>query len=323
MNSRKGFSLTFLFLLSLLLPVASAQDVKTLFNQAMKDAQAGKIDAAIAGYKKVLELDPSHNLSLYNLSVIYLEQRKDADAVPCLLKLTNVGIYKEHSLQSLGDISLSAGNTLSALAYYRRVLELNPRSVTALRNLGNVHYALSQIDEALTYYERALKLNPLDHLTLFNLGNVYRLKGDTPRAIELYKSSVQYDPSYWKSHFSLGLSYSYVDQYDDAIAEYQKTLELNPGYPDAYYNMGNAYRFKGLYDKMVESYMKALELRPGFKEVLYNMACYHASVKGDKKTALEWVRKALALDPNLKERMRTDKDLESLRQDKEFQRLTK
>jgi hypothetical protein len=52
------------------------------------------------------------------------------------------------------------------------------------------------------------------------------------------------------------------------------------------------------------------------------VACIHA-VRGERGKALEYLKKAMTLNPNYKEKAKRDKDYDSLRGEKEFEEMIK
>ncbi len=80
----------------------------------------------------------------------------------------------------LGSAYRAAGHIDEAMAQYRRVLEIDPRSVRAMVNLGNLHALRQEFALAQKYYHQAIETDPrmalahynshLAHLEVFSLG---------------------------------------------------------------------------------------------------------------------------------------------------------
>ncbi len=81
----------------------------------------GKLDDAIASYRRVLELDPNFAGIHNNLGAAFKDQGKPDEAG----------------------------------AYWRRELELNPNFAEAHNNLGTVLREQGKLDEAIACYRRA------------------------------------------------------------------------------------------------------------------------------------------------------------------------
>ena len=111
----------------------------------MKDQ--GKLDEAVACYRRALELKPDYAEAHDNLGNALKDQGKLDEAVAC----------------------------------YRRALELKPDYAEAHNNLGNALKDQGKLDEAVACYRRALELKPDYAEAHNNLGNVFEGPGEAGR----------------------------------------------------------------------------------------------------------------------------------------------
>jgi cytochrome c-type biogenesis protein CcmH/NrfG len=95
-------------------------------------------DEAVTEYCNILQANPGHMKSLYNLGRIYFQ---------------------------LGDYS-------KALHNFQNVLELDPRNADTWNNLGSVYEITNNYSEAITAYSKSLAINPSHEETHVNLANV-------------------------------------------------------------------------------------------------------------------------------------------------------
>ena len=94
----------------------------------------------------------------------------------------------------------------------------------------------------------------------------------------------------------------------------QKLAEL-------YNAVGMHYYDEKDYEKAVESFDKALQIQEDYAQVYFNKACTQ-SLKGDKDEAIESLKKAIELEPGkFIEKAKTDKDLDEIRNEKEFLKI--
>jgi CubicO group peptidase (beta-lactamase class C family) len=100
---------------------------------------AGKLDEAIAGYKKVKKERPNANVvaeeRLNNLGYGFLQQKKLSEAL-AVFKV-NVDLYPQSSnvYDSLGEAYMVNGNKELAIVNYKKSLELNPQNTNAVNML--------------------------------------------------------------------------------------------------------------------------------------------------------------------------------------------
>ena len=83
----------------------------------------------------------------------------------------------------------------------------------------------------------------------------------------------------------------------------------------------NAYN-AGDYEKAAEKQRAVLEQKPDSILVVYNAACFEA-MTGKTEEAIGLLQRAVEIDERVKENIRDDSDLDSLREDPRFEALTK
>jgi tetratricopeptide (TPR) repeat protein len=81
--------------------------------------------------------------------------------------------------------------------------------------------------------------------------------------------------------------------------------------------LGSAHFVKGETDKAFLRFHQALEIDPDFPTVHYNLSCLHA-VKNEKELILHHLRKAISLNREYRERVRTERIFDPFRNEKEF-----
>ena len=129
-------------------------------------------------------------------------------------------------------------------------------------------------------------------------------------------------------HHNLGRAYFEKGRMDQAIQEGEIALRLTANL-DRKENvkfvlnlLGGAYFVKGETDVALLMFQRAVEVDPNFATSYYNLSCILATKK-EKDKALEYLKKAISLDPIYKEKARKDKDFDSLRNEREFQQVIK
>ncbi len=225
----------------------------------------GRMDAAIAEYKKAISLNPN-DASLYN---------------------------------NLGAAYLKKGRLDAAIAEYQKAISLNSDDALAYINLGNAYSKKGRLDAAIAEYQRAISRNPDDALAHNNLGNAYLGKGETDAAIAEYQKAISLNPADSLAHYNLGVAYGGKGELDAAIAEYQKTISLNPTNAPAHTNLGIIYARKGELDKAIAEYKRAISLNPADAVAHYNLGIIHEGT-GKLDEAIVEYKKAVSLDPQRK-----------------------
>jgi len=212
-------------------------------------AGRGRVEEAIAQYRKALEINPDLADAHHNLG----------------LALAGRGQVEE------------------AIAQYRKALEINPDDVKVRNNLGNALAGRGQVEEAIAHYRKALEIKPDDVTTHNNLGAALAGRGQVDEAIAHFRKALQVKPDDVDANNNLAFTLAGRGQVEEAIAHYRKALETNPDFVAARINLGDALAGRGRLAEARESYQKALDLASArndkaLAEVIRARIRFHPSV---------------------------------------------
>lgn len=159
----------------------------------------GKLDQAVAAYRRSLELYPEGEDVLYNLGIILARQ----------------------------------GKTAEAIASYEKALEIAPDYAEAHNNLGNLLAREGRVDEAIKHFQEAILVNP-DHAPSYNnLGTALGRQKRNFEAIDNFTKAVALDPGYLEARYNLGVAFKTAGMLDDAVRELEGALRLQPDFRPA------------------------------------------------------------------------------------------
>ena len=102
-----------------------------------------------------------------------------------------------------------------------------------------------------------------------------------------------------------------------ARAWYEKALMADPGCVVALNNLGVLFIKDKNYPAARGRFEKAIRLKPGYVDPYYNLACLFA-LKDRPEQALRYLKRAVAIDPQVKEWAKKDTDLGNLKDLAEF-----
>ncbi len=233
----------------------------------------------------------------------------------------------ESALTMLGVVRARQQRYAEAESLFRRVLQLNPKSVVASRYLASALLAEDKPDEAVGQYEQAIRLVPLDSDLKIELSRLYLERGNfagalstldaikpdrfPPSAIPLKAASllgvgrkldaegliqlVKGSPS-----AAVDLAEVFVEA-NDANAALKTLSFLNPPprtvAATVYYLKGRALRQKGETSAAMSSFRQALASDPKSVETLIAMAETYATEKKHAES-FKMLEKARALNPD-------------------------
>jgi len=310
---------------------APAVEYYRLFDQAWELGQKGQPEAAVAGWRKALELNPRDARGQLSLGLALAAAGRPEEAAAQYRRVLEIDPEYIEAYNSLGLALAAAGRPGEAVGHYQKALGINPQQVEVRNNLGLALAATGRFDEAIAQYQKALELSPDSanvHLNLGvalgrsgkldeavsqfqevlksdpksaeacnNLGIAFAGKGNPEAAITYYRRALEIDPEYAQALNNLGLALIGIGKPDEAIAHLRKALEVRPSYPAAHNNLGMALARADKLDEAIQHYRKALEISPAYPEAHYNLGDALYS-QGRMAEALVHWREVLRSEPD-------------------------
>lgn len=151
---------------------------------AAKLKQAGRLEEAVALYRRALAADPV--------------------------------FFEAHN--NLGNLLKQQGELDQAIGHFQQALALRPQSGQTHNNLGNALQQQGRFDEALGHYRRAVALTP-DLAELHNsLGSLLHVRGDWQEAVASYEQALTLQPGHAAACINLGLVLADMGHHAEALA---------------------------------------------------------------------------------------------------------
>jgi|CXWL01.1.fsa_nt_gi tetratricopeptide (TPR) repeat protein len=164
--------------------------------KAMRNAERyvaqGKIRAAIAEYRMVVENDPRDIATLNMLGDLLAKNSEKRDAVNCYMQVA------EHYNKQ--------GFAQKAIAIYNKVSRIQPDSIDVSAKLAELHKGKGSLSEARSHYT--------------TLAEHYQKHGRRLEALAMYKQIALLDPNNTDVCLNLADSYIREGQRDDAVEAY-------------------------------------------------------------------------------------------------------
>ena len=199
----------------------------------------GEYDAAIARYKKALEIKPDYADADNNLANLLVGRRQYDSAIAYFHKALEIkpDFFEAH--YNLALALVDCGQYDSAIAHYQRALEIKPGNAEVHNNLGKVLAHLGRIDAAIAHYQKALEIKPDYAEAHVNLGLAVFGRGQIESAISHFQKALEIKPNFAEAHDNLATALARSGRVDSAIVHYQRALEIKPDYAEAHYDLGN------------------------------------------------------------------------------------
>ena len=169
-------------------------------------AQAnGDYGVAASLYHRVLENDPRQPMALHNLSCIYLDQTKLAEAEALLNRLfTATGFVDVKPMNTYATVLIRQRRVQEAIQVLWKAKELDPTYPQTLINLSAAYLNLEDSDSALHFAFEALKLDISNKHAFNNLGSAYGNLAMFEEAAIAFETAIDLDPNFFEAILNFG-----------------------------------------------------------------------------------------------------------------------
>jgi tetratricopeptide (TPR) repeat protein len=174
--------------------------VESYFKAAVFFRQVGFSQKALALYKKILNINPSHAGSLCSFGELSEEKGLVTDAIKYYL--------------AAADILLREGKTDKILAIYQKILSLSPSNIPLRIKVADIFlkeglkadaskeylFVAEIYDEkadfpkAKEFYQKSIDLQPTNREAVLNLNRLYEKTGETLQAVEQMREAIAFFP---------------------------------------------------------------------------------------------------------------------------------
>lgn len=324
-----------------------------LANGLMKRGRTGE---AIKHFKLALQHKPPQPEGVYlSLAIALTSQGNNTEAIECYAEvLKRVPEYVNAHI-GMGAVLAREGRTDEAIDHYREALRIEPNSDKAHFNLGNALLSQGRLDESIDHFSMALSLNSLFAESYNSLGLALMQKGNFEDAILNFRKAADIKPAYLDAQNNRRLAQSIYGriaqaaeamrdtlnfniqdselnvmtvellekkkELDHAIGQFNKAFSLQPGFISVDQNdIRIVIDVKKKYEEKLTLFHKIVERRPDLSDAYYHIACIDAR-EGRLHDSIKQLNQAIQRGFNRWELLKTDSDLNAIRDSKEFQML--
>jgi len=219
-----------------------------------------------------------------------------------------------------GMALMNAENYVEALDAFTRATEIDPANVWARIDRGWALYTLGDCYQALKEYDRAAEIDPRNPWIYVNKAMAHNQLGEFQQGLVEANKAIHLDSKIAWAYIGRGWAYSGLGNYGQAIAELDKASQLEPGNSFVYSTRAWSYVALGNTRQALADLDRSIDLAPNSSWMHWNAAVFYA-VTGDKGKAIAALEKAIRLNSTIKQRAKSDKNLQSLWYDPNFKRL--
>jgi tetratricopeptide (TPR) repeat protein len=235
-----------------------AVEFYTLFNRALELQQNHKYAAAIAEWRKALEMSPADARALNNLAFNLAQEGKLDEAIADWQKALNDDDDYAEVHTNLARALYQVGRPDEAIVHWRKAVEIRPGDSQAHDNLGVALMKQGNLAEAIPHLQKAVEINPGDAGAHYDLGLALLRAGRGSQAIAQYRAALVSDPGNAQAHNELAVALSQEKRFDEAVAEFEKAIEADGKFAQAYSNLGNTLYLQGKTRDALAQWRRAL-----------------------------------------------------------------
>jgi tetratricopeptide (TPR) repeat protein len=168
-----------------------SEDWRALGAEAARFLGEGRWAEAAQALEQVVELNPGHADSWYNLGYARRHARHYAGALAAYAKALELGVRgaEEAHLNQAVILSEHLHDTGEAQAELEKAIAIKPDFTAAWLNLGNLHEDLGDLAGARQAYESALRADPVSGRARARLGSILAHQGVPSDAIAYLEAS--------------------------------------------------------------------------------------------------------------------------------------
>lgn len=187
---------------------AKAGEARASFDHAVQLQTDGKLDEAIAEYKKALTVDANDSSVWYSMATAYQAKGDLDEAINAYTKAIQLNPKEASYRQYLTQVKQLKADPFIKSAYEKQTT-------------GNdLDGAIADYLKAISFYE--------DGSSHFSLATAYQGKNDYAKALAEYKKALQMDPKQVEAYYYMGSIYEALNQPALAVGEYRKYIQAAP-----------------------------------------------------------------------------------------------
>lgn len=231
--------------------------------------QLGDVDFSIRLISQACALAPLNTTYLLSLATAYRVKTQFEQALICYARILEIDPKAVSAHYGVGNTLQNLGRPLEAVDSFSAALSLNPDFLEARYNLANLQKSLGNLLEAVHHYRLAVALKPDFADAYHNMGSALHALGRHDEALSSYEEALCCDLP--ETHNNMGAVYFDQRQYPRALACYRLAIAARPDYAEAYNNVGNTLRKMGEFDAAAAALREAIELAPGYAVAHLNL----------------------------------------------------
>jgi tetratricopeptide (TPR) repeat protein len=231
----------------------------------------------------------------YSVAIAYRKAEREEEAIPALIKATELKPDFAKAWQALGAAYGTAGETDLALQALLKVTELMPNEAEAWHNVALAQGKAGHPEDQIAALKEAVQLNPRFAASWRSLAATYDQLGQIDLALETSRKLIELKPKS-SEYYYLAIAQGKAGHDEAMIAALKKAIELRPRFVEAWQLLSATYARLGERELALQVNQKLVELRPDDAQAWYYLALAYSKSE-HPENQIPALFKATELDP--------------------------
>ncbi|HAJ27717.1 MAG TPA: hypothetical protein DCG53_10820 [Syntrophus sp. (in: bacteria)] len=245
---------------------------------------AGERGPAIDALNQLTKLIPTAPRPYIVLANLYWQEGMIPQAEKNAFKAMKLGEKTVLPHLMIGDILFIKGQFQQSMAYYDRVLEVQPDNFVALLQTGDLYLNMGQPKRAEERYRKALTTNPRMRSLQTKIAWAKAMGGDIEGALDMDRQYMREAPNDTQAINAYVNVLIYAKRLDEAIDTVQKSIKRQPREWSLHYLLGDLHILKNDFKSATANYATALALNPGDIPMVLNVGARYEKNASDGET---------------------------------------
>lgn len=255
--------------------VSAVKEEKEVLERKLSDEEKRKFDyflfeasrfkmhgdkkQAMRAYQQCLRIDDRSAVALYEIGNIYLLGNDVDNALPFILKASQINPNNEWYLLRLAQIYQSKKAFIEAADIYKRLIQITDDSDEYYYYvLANLYTSAQKYQEAIDIYDHLEQLAGVNEAIRIEKQRLYLLMQQPKKAYKEITELIKKYPRQSRYHIIYGDLLVETEAYDKAFKAYNRALELDPDNGPVHLSLS------GYYDQTGDSVKSIKELKLAF-----------------------------------------------------------
>lgn len=286
-----------------LLPKKHLNSGWTLVNIGHCYMDLGENEKAEEMFSEAFKLEPYRVKGVEYYSSCLWQLRKQTELCKLAFEVIEYNPFSPEAWIALGNCFSLQRDHDTALSYFHRAIQLEPRFSYAYCLKGHEYIYCDQFVKAKSCYEMALKTDQNNFHAWWGLGNVSLKQEKYDRALDYFQKSNTLNSKNSIVQSYIGIVYEKLEKNSEALIAFKRSEDLNPGALMTRFHKTQIYYKMGDYSNALIELERLIHLSPKEGQLYIMIGNVHKRL-GNPQKALQYYQCAQDLDNKESQRVK-------------------